>query len=230
MPTTDQLPPPVPARDLGGPFLHRLLAGVLGLAPLAASACDDANPRPSASEPTRPEDAVQAAEGSAAGPESESSSQKSDAVAELGTLDYRRPLPLQPMMAWHQKQNMMEHLVAIRQITQGLAEDDWEAITAASATLGSSPQMLQMCEHMGAGAEGFTELALEFHQRADAIGRAAEARDSAEVLRATSHTLEACTSCHATYRQDVVDATTWEARTSSAHRPSMHGTPPHSSR
>ena len=139
-------------------------------------------------------------------------------------MDHRRAVPLQPMMAWHQKQNMMEHLVAIQRITDGLAREDWDAIAEASALIESSPQMQQMCEHMGAGADGFTELALEFHARADTIGVAAKAHDGPAVLAATSSTLQACTSCHTTYRQEVVDPATWEARTGSAHDPAaMHG-------
>lgn len=137
----------------------------------------------------------------------------------LAQMDPRTPVPLQPMMAWHQKQNMMEHLVAIQRITDGLAREDWGEVAAASALIESSPQMQQMCEHMGAGAAGFTELALDFHRRADKIGEAARAQDSAAVLRATSHTLEACTSCHATYKQEVVSAATWTERTGSSHSP-----------
>jgi hypothetical protein len=145
-------------------------------------------------------------------------------ISDLNALDPRRPVPLQPMMAWHQKQNMQEHLGAIQRIIDGLARQDWEEIIRASARIESSPQMQQMCEHMGAGAEGFTELALGFHRRADAIGEAARARDAQAVLRATSNTLHACTSCHAAYRQDVVDAETWGARTGQAHDPAMgHG-------
>jgi hypothetical protein len=143
-------------------------------------------------------------------------------IAELAALDGRRPVPLQPMMAWHQKQNMMDHLVAVQRVTDGLAREDWDAIAAASAQIGISPQMQRMCEHMGAGAEGFTELALEFHRRADTIAEAARAHDGPGVLRATATTLEACTSCHAAYRQDVVDAATWQARTGSAHEPTLH--------
>ena len=143
---------------------------------------------------------------------------------ELASLDHRTPLPLQPMMAWHQKQNMMEHLVAIQRITDGLAREDWEEVASASALIESSPQMQQMCQHMGAGADGFTEMALDFHRRADAIGEAARARDGASVLRATADTLHACTGCHAAYRQEVVDAATYQARTGESHDPSaMHG-------
>lgn len=98
---------------------------------------------------------------------------------ELASLDHRTPVPLQPMMAWHQKQNMMEHLVAIQRITDGLAREDWEEVATASALIESSPQMQQMCQHMGAGAQGFTEMALDFHRRADVIGVAARAHDGA---------------------------------------------------
>lgn len=145
-------------------------------------------------------------------------------VEELAGLDHRTPVPLQPMMAWHQKQNMMEHLVAIQRITDGLAREDWDEVASASALIESSPQMQQMCQHMGAGAQGFTEMALDFHRRADAIGVAARAHDGAAVLRATSNTLQSCTGCHAAFRQDVVSATEWQRRTGSTHDPAtMHG-------
>ena len=128
------------------------------------------------------------------------------------------------MMAWHQKQNMMEHLVAIQRIVDASAKEDWAAVAEASAMIESSAQMQQMCEHMGAGAPGFTELALDFHTRADAIGVAAKAEDAKGVLEATSNTLAACTGCHSAYRQEVVDAESWQARTGSSHDPAaMHG-------
>lgn len=131
----------------------------------------------------------------------------------LNAMDPRTPVPLQPMMAWHQKQNMQEHLVAIQQITDALSREDWQGVSDAASLIALSPQMQMQCEHMGAGAEGFTEAALDFHHRADAIRKAAEEQDASAVLAATSHTLQACTSCHATYRQDVVDAQSWEAQT-----------------
>ncbi len=117
------------------------------------------------------------------------------------------------MMAWHQKQNMQEHLVAIQRVAEALAREDWEAVAAAASTIGLSPQMQMQREHMGARADGCTELALDFHRRADGIAKAAEDKDTRAVLRAAAHTLEACTGCHAAYRQDVVDTETWEART-----------------
>ncbi len=144
------------------------------------------------------------------------------AIEELAGLDQRAPVPLQPMMAWHQKQNMMDHLVVMQRIAEGLAQQDWEAISAAAARIESSPQMQQMCQHMGAGAPGFTEMALDFHRRADDIGKAARAHDSTAVLRATSNTMMACTGCHAAYRQQVVVASEWQRRTGQRHEPAEH--------
>jgi hypothetical protein len=145
-------------------------------------------------------------------------------MQEMAKLDQRAAVPLQPMMAWHQKQSMMEHLVAIQRITDGVAREDWDEVANAAALIETSPQMQQMCQHMGAGAEGFTEMALDFHRRADAIGEAARAHDGAAALHATSHTLQACTQCHASFRQEVVNAATWRARTGQAHDPAlMHG-------
>lgn len=136
-----------------------------------------------------------------------------DPVEALNRLDPRRPVPLLPAMAWHQKQSMQQHLVAVEAITHALSHEDWDGVAAAARTIGTSPDMQRTCRRMGAGAEGFTDLALEFHQRADAVAEAATTRDAAAVLRATSVMLRTCTACHATYRQDVVDAATWSART-----------------
>jgi hypothetical protein len=124
--------------------------------------------------------------------------------AALDALDDRRPLPLLPPMALHQKANMRGHLESVQRIVDGLAAEDWPAVEDAAAALGTSPQMAQTCDHLGAGAEGFTAQALDFHRRADAISAAARARDAAATLQATSDTLRACTACHATWRQQLV--------------------------
>jgi hypothetical protein len=125
-------------------------------------------------------------------------------------LDQRQPVPLPPMMAQHQKEEMRTHLVAVQQIVAALSRDDFDAITAAAGRIGYSDTMAQMCTHMGAGAPGFTEMALTFHHTADTIGEAARRRDRSAVLAALSNTLQTCTGCHATYRQQVVDEETWQ--------------------
>ena len=139
----------------------------------------------------------------------------------LDRMDTRAPVPLLPMMANHQKQNMREHLVAVQEIVAALATDDFAAVERAAGRIGFSEQMGQMCTHMGAGAPGFTEQALDFHHTADRIGAAARDRDRARVVTELGATLHTCTSCHAAWRQQIVDEPTWRRLTATA--PPTHG-------
>jgi len=132
---------------------------------------------------------------------------------ELDAMDTRAPVPLQPMMALHQKQQMRDHLKVVEEVVAGVVAEDWAAVEKSAERFGTSPQMAQMCDHMGAGAPGFTEQALDFHKRADAIAEAARAHDGQKVLAATAHTLAACTACHEAWRQDIVSADEWTQRT-----------------
>jgi cytochrome c556 len=127
------------------------------------------------------------------------------------------------MMANHQKQNMRDHLMAVQEIVAALATDDFAAVERAAGRIGFSKQMGQMCTHMGAGAPGFTEQALNFHHTADRISAAARDRDRARVMTELGATLQTCTSCHAAWKQQVVDEPTWTRLTSSA--PPTHGAP-----
>ena len=144
------------------------------------------------------------------------------AAVELDRMDTRTPVPLLPMMAKHQKENMRDHLAAVHEIVAALATDDFAGVESAAGRIGFSEQMGKMCTHMGAGAPGFTEQALGFHRTADGIALAARARDRARVLSELGATLQSCTACHAAYKQEIVDAPTWQQRTSSARLPS-HG-------
>ena len=128
-------------------------------------------------------------------------------------MDGRTPLPLLPMMAEHQKENMREHLAAIQAIIAAIGSDDMDAVAKAASRIGYSETMGQMCEHMGAAAPGFTPMALNFHRTADTIGEAARRGDRAGVLSSLDRTLQTCVSCHATYRQKVVDDATWKRLT-----------------
>lgn len=139
----------------------------------------------------------------------------------LSAMDSRRPVPLLPMMANHQKENMRDHLLAVQEIVAALATEDFAAVERAAGRIGYSEHMGQMCTHMGAGAPGFTDQALGFHRTADRIGAAARDRDRGRVLTELGATLQTCTSCHAAWRQEVVDEATWRARTASA--PPTHG-------
>jgi hypothetical protein len=120
------------------------------------------------------------------------------------------------MMANHQKENMRDHLLAVQEIILAAGREDFAGIEKAASRIGFSPQMGQMCTHMGAGAKGFTEQALAFHHTADSIAAAARQHDRAGVMTALGSTLQACTGCHQTYRQHVVDQATWTRLTSMA--------------
>lgn len=147
------------------------------------------------------------------------------AAEALDKMDTRMPVPLLPMMANHQKQNMRDHLVAVQEIITALSTDDFAAVERAASRIGFSEQMGQMCGHMGAGAPGFTEQAVGFHRTADRVTEAAQSRDHTRVLTELGATLQTCTSCHATWKQQVVDEPTWQRLTSSAP-PTHHSTPP----
>jgi hypothetical protein len=133
-------------------------------------------------------------------------------------LDTRAPLPLTAMMAAHQKQNMREHLAAVQEIVAALAADDMSTVEKAARRIGYSDSMAQMCQHMGAGASGFTDLALAFHRTADTIADAAERGDRKAATTALAATLSTCVGCHAVYRQQVVDEATWQRLTNGSAR------------
>ena len=134
----------------------------------------------------------------------------------LDRMDTRVAVPLLPMMANHQKQNMRDHLVAVQEIAAAAGANDFAAIEKAAGRIGYSEQMGQMCTRMGAGAPGFTDKALEFHRSADKIGEAARKQDMGAVLQALGATLATCTGCHATFKQHVVDDAAWAAATKQA--------------
>ncbi len=154
-----------------------------------------------------------------AAPAPASSASVSVPSAALASLDARKPLPLLPMMANHQKANMREHLVAVQEIASALAKDDYLAAEEAAKRLGFSEQMGKMCSHMGAGAPGFTEQALAFHHTADRIAASARRKDRAQALADLGVTLQACTGCHAAWKQEVVDEATWQRL---ANAPASH--------
>jgi hypothetical protein len=137
-----------------------------------------------------------------------------EAHASLDEMDTRVAVPLLPTMANHQKQNMRDHLLAVQEIILSSGRDDFAGVERAATRIGYSPAMGQMCTHLGAGAKGFTEQALAFHHTADSIAVAARKHDRPGVMAALGTTLQACTACHETFRQRVVDQATWTSLTS----------------
>lgn len=140
------------------------------------------------------------------------------APAETATADTRTPVPLLPMMAEHQKAEMREHLATVQAIVAALAKDDFAGVAKAAQAIGYSDEEAQECRHLGAGAPGFFQVALDFHRAADGIGAAAQKKDRAAVLAALDATLSRCVGCHAAFRQQVVDQATW-TRLTAGHQP-----------
>ena len=136
-------------------------------------------------------------------------------------MDTRIAVPLLPMMANHQKQNMRDHLLAVQEIVFALSTDDFGGVERAAGRIGYTEQMGQMCAHMGAGAPGFTEQSLHFHHTADTITVAARQHDREAVMRALGSTLQTCTACHAAFRQSVVDEAAYQ-RLTAMPAPSGH--------
>jgi cytochrome c556 len=130
------------------------------------------------------------------------------------TSDTRKPLPLLARMAEHQRENMRDHLAAIQEILDALSTRDFAGVERAASRIGYSEHVGRMCSHMGAGAPGFTDTALNFHRTADTIGVAAKKQDADATLRAVTATLQTCVSCHATFRQEIVDDVAWVRITS----------------
>jgi hypothetical protein len=155
----------------------------------------------------------------ASAPAAANASTHASATALLDSMDTRVPVPLLPMMAQHQKQNMRDHLSAVQQIIGAVGAKDFDSISSAAATIGYSEEMGQMCNHMGAGAPGFADQALRFHHTADTISEAARAHDLPGVIKALNATLATCTGCHSVFKQRVVDETTWA---SLAGQPAPH--------
>ena len=142
---------------------------------------------------------------------------------ELHEIDPRTPVPLLPQMAWHQKQNMQDHLLVVQEVIAALAQDDLESAAKAAGRMGLSDSMQQQCEHMGQGAPGFTERAIAFHRQADLVAEAARAGDKERVLKELSSTLTACTSCHASYKQEVLSSEQWTERVGADELPTHMG-------
>ena len=105
---------------------------------------------------------------------------------------------------------MRHHLAAIQGILAAISTGNFAGVEQPASRIAYSEEQGQMCNHMGAGAPGFTDTALHFHHTADTIGVAAKTRDPNATLNAVVTTLQTCVSCHATKRQEIVDDAAWQ--------------------
>lgn len=118
--------------------------------------------------------------------------------------DTRTPIPMTAQMSQHQLSNMRDHLEAIQEAVSALASKNFEKMKKASKRLASSPEMTQMCEHMGRGTPGYTEMGLALHKSGDELVKAADKNDYDLFVKNLGTTLQTCTSCHSAFKQEVV--------------------------
>ncbi len=152
-------------------------------------------------------------EAPASQPNAHATSQPASPHDELARMDGRIAVPMPPRMANHHRAQMRSHLEVVQGVVAALATDDFAAVRAAAEPIAASASTEHQCEMMGRGAEGFTEQALRFHETANQILGAADAKDRTGVLAALSETVSVCTGCHATFRQEIVSWDDWRART-----------------
>lgn len=122
----------------------------------------------------------------------------------MSITDGRKPLIMTTQMSLHQLATMREHLEAIEGIVTGLAAKNFKAILSSAKKLASSPEMTQMCEHMGKNTPGYTKMGLALHKSGDDLVAAAEKKDLDLILSKLGATLKTCTGCHAAFKQEVV--------------------------
>ena len=119
---------------------------------------------------------------------------------EMNMMDTRTSLGLSAEMKQHQLSNMREHVEAIKSVVGLMAENKFdEASNIAHAKLGSTPEMLKMCNMFD--NKDFKTLGLAFHKSGDELGEALQTRDVNVSLRALNRTMQYCVECHGAYRQ-----------------------------
>lgn len=118
--------------------------------------------------------------------------------------DSRTSIPMTVQMSQHQLSNMRDHLEAVQEAVSAMATKNFELMKKASKRLASSPEMTQMCEHMGKGTPGYTEMGLALHKSGDELVHAADKKDYDLFVKKLGATLQTCTACHSAFKQEVV--------------------------
>lgn len=138
--------------------------------------------------------------------------------------DSRTPIPMTAQMSEHQLSNMRAHLEAIQEAVSAMATKNFDQMKKASKKLASSPEMTQMCEHMGRGTPGYTEMGLALHKSGDELVHAAEKKNYDLFVKKLGVTLHTCTACHSSFKQEVVaDSIFQKLQTKSSSRwPKLH--------
>ena len=118
----------------------------------------------------------------------------------MSATDMRTSLNLSDEMKQHQLSNMREHVKAIKNIVDLMAENRFEeASEVAHAKLGLTPEMEAMCDMFD--NKDFRKLGRSFHRSGDVLGDALQTRDVKASLQALNKTMQYCVDCHAAFRQ-----------------------------
>lgn len=116
----------------------------------------------------------------------------------------RRSVKMTKEMAKHQLRNMRNHLEAITAIVAAMVNKDFKKMEKESLRLASSPKMKMMCNNMGKATPGFTKMGLALHSTADLLVHAAKNKDYDLFVKKLGATLQTCTSCHSSFKQEIV--------------------------
>ncbi len=125
------------------------------------------------------------------------------AQTKAGALDERVELKLPPHIKVKQKAGMRVHMDTLSEIVLALSENDFKkAAKTASEKLGWNKDESAQCRKMSkmAGEEGFYELGMAVHKKADELAAYAAAEDKDNALRAFSELVNNCNACHKTFR------------------------------
>ena len=116
--------------------------------------------------------------------------------------DARLLVELPEMMQQHMMSNMRDHLVALNEILNSMANDDLDkAAEIAESRLGMSSLEAHGASHMAKFMpEGMKQAGTSMHRAASRFALRAQEGDSMPAYRALSEVTSACVACHSGYR------------------------------
>jgi cytochrome c556 len=103
---------------------------------------------------------------------------------------------------------MVELAQDMDRIATGLWHEDYDLIEEGARSIAQHPkipprQIAKIKKALGPKFEGFVSMDRSVHQTATRLVKAAQARNWSKVLGTHERLKRGCTSCHATYREDL---------------------------
>jgi cytochrome c556 len=95
-------------------------------------------------------------------------------------------------------------------ITDGISREDWEWVEKAAPLIADHPQppmteKMRIMSFMGANMGKFKAYDGETHEQAQAVGKAAKAKDGTGVILSFQKLQTSCYSCHSEFRKPFVE-------------------------